>query len=145
MTKVNLFSIPICKKFSASRFSMANVITIFGAAITFGVPIILALSSQPFQIQLQIYHEQPEVHFSYNAIVNLEAEDTNGRQIELFYSNIQQLNELRPNSFRAASMRALEVDNDHDGLNERLELILNSHLKKNWYSTPRQSFSYIIN
>jgi len=104
---------------------MAYVTTLIGAAITIIVPLILSLaSSRQFKIQLKTYHEQPGIQFSYKTIVSLQAKDINGRPIELFYSNIQQLNELRPpDSFKAASVRALEVDNDRDGLNERIELI----------------------
>mmetsp|Transcript_510 Transcript_510/g.880 ORF Transcript_510/g.880 Transcript_510/m.880 type:complete len:330 (-) Transcript_510:73-1062(-) len=125
MVKIPLFSMPMCKKYSASRFSLAYVTTLIGTAITIIVPLILSLSSsQQLKIQLKTYHEQPDIRFSYKTIVNLQAKDVNGKPNELFYSNIQQLNALRPSeSFRAASVRALEVDNDRDGLNERIELI----------------------
>jgi hypothetical protein len=102
---------------------MAYAMTLIGAAITIIVPVILALSSQPFQIQLKTYFTQPEIHFSYKAIVSLKGKDTNGSEIEIYYFNLEPLNTLsRPRSFRAASVRALEVDDDRDGLNERIEL-----------------------
>jgi hypothetical protein len=72
---------------------------------------------------LKTYHEQPNVHFLYNVIVILQGEHINGKPVEIFYSTIDELNTFRLESFRAASVRSLEVDDKNfDGLNERIEL-----------------------
>jgi len=69
------------------------------------------------------YREQPRVKYSNKLILVLQAKDsTTNTPKELFYSTFPQVNKMRPNSIRMATVHAREIDDNLDGLADRVTL-----------------------
>lgn len=90
------------------------------------------------------YREQPKVKFQYKVIFiaqikNKILQEIDGKIIEsftskeLYYSTIDGMNELRTETFRAASTTSREIDNDFDGVMDRLLMEIKMPLKANEY------------
>ena len=63
------------------------------------------------------YREKPDVKFMYKFIMVLEATSrTTGHTREIFFSTIDSLNVLRPESYRMANVKFHEDDADLDGI-----------------------------
>ena len=126
MSKVQLITLPICRRYIVSRLSFAYILKLTAILLTIIIPYILTLSPKDYPLGVWLkrdsYREQPEVHFQYKAIVVAQIKDVSGEPRELYYSTMRELNEMRPETFRAASVSSQEVDDDLDGLVDRMML-----------------------
>ena len=126
MPKAQLITIPICKRFFVSRFSVAYLVKVASILLAMIIPYILTLSPKDYPLGIWLkrdsYREQPEVNFQYKVIVVAQIKDEFGDPNEIYYSSMYELNALRPETFRAASVSSQEVDENLDGLVDLLAL-----------------------
>ena len=110
----------------APRLSFAYFFKLICTFLAIFLPYILSLSRRDYPIGVWLkrdaYREQPEVHFQYKAIVVAQTKDSSGMPKELYYSTMREVNDARPESFRAASVVVREVDENLDGLIDQLYL-----------------------
>ena len=108
-----------------------------------------------------IYREQPKVQFRYKVIFVAQGKEkmfdeskqsvnsSNGGgehymiPKELYYSTIDSINELRPETFRSASATSREADNDSDGVTDHLRLTIKMPLKENEYVYGMQAIVFV--
>jgi hypothetical protein len=100
------------------------------------------------------YREQPKVNFQYKVIFVAQVREKSLQQIdgkmiesfipkELYYSTIDGMNELRTETFRVASTTSREIDNDFDGVVDRLLMEIKMPLKPNEYVYGIQSMALV--
>lgn len=162
MKQVHIFSHSIDKYYIAPRWSCTYVFSLVCTVLTFVIPFYLCFSpryglhnnSQSFSfrdrstiatpvgiwLKHDTYREQPKVQFQYKLLLAAQLkEKTRNDNIEsmlhkeLYYSTIHEVNELRAESFRSASTIAREVDDDLDGVMDRLLTTIKMPLEANEY------------
>ncbi len=129
MSKVQLITVPVCKRYITSRLSIAYTLKLVATILTIIIPYILTLSPNDYPLGVWLkrdsYREQPNVHFQYKVVVVAQVKDIALQEPrELYYSTIRELNDLRPESFRSASLSSREVDENLDGLVDSITLKL---------------------
>ena len=129
LNNVELITVPVSKRYTASRLSFAYLVKVIGTCLAIIIPYILSLSPQDYPLGIwlkrDVYREQPAVKFQYRVILVAQVKDDsngNGTPRELYYSTVREVNEARPETFRAASVSSQEVDRNLDGLVDSLKL-----------------------
>lgn len=104
------------------------------------------------------YREQPKVKFQYRVIVVVQAkvkvenneDETNSTTEnasmlpkEIYYSTFDEINEKRPESFRASSTTSREADDDMDGIMDRLLLKVNIPIDRNEFVYGVQALVFV--
>ncbi|GFH57626.1 hypothetical protein CTEN210_14102 [Chaetoceros tenuissimus] len=117
MTKVKLFSNPICSNHYNSRWSFAYLFTLFGTLLCILLPYFLSRNDI---IPLQATWTRPSASFTGKAAVTLQGKDSFGRPQEVFYSTVGSTNEIMMETFQDASITVLEVDENEDDYNEEI-------------------------
>lgn len=87
------------------------------------VPFFVAyyLSGADFWLKHNTYLEQPSVTYEAKSIVILEG-TKNSRPLSLFFSTVSSLNGIFANNLRIPVFRSQEVDADHDGYVDQLQI-----------------------
>ena len=119
MTKVKLFSNPICSNHYSSRWSFAYLFTLIGTLLCIAIPYFLSRNDI---IPLQATWTRPSVSFTGKAAVTLQGKDSFGRPQEVFYSTDGSINEITRESFKDAAITVLEVNENQDEYNEEIRL-----------------------
>ena len=124
MTKAVVFQEPLIRRYSAPKLSIAYIFIILCNTAGLILPIFIFNGTHgDFWIQYGKYREQPEVTFLYKFIMVLESKSmASDRTKDIFVSNIDSLNVLRPETFRLASIQFHEDDIDRDGKFDSLTL-----------------------
>lgn len=128
MTKVKLFSNPICSNHYSSRWSFAYLFTLLGTLLCVSIPYFLSRNDI---FPLQATWTRPSVSFTGKAAATLQGKDNFGRPQEVFYSTVGSINEIKKESFQDASITVLQVDENQDDYNEEIRL------KVEFYDLPR--------
>lgn len=170
MKKVLLYSESLCKHYTAPRWSIAYIFSILCTALTFVIPFYMCFSPRyalnlnpqspsgirdrstiatPVGIWLKhdTYREQPKVRFQYKVIfvaqLKEKTKDNNSISKEVYYSTIDDLNDLRLETFRSASTTSREADDDFDGVMDRLLVNIKMPLKANEYVYSIQALAFV--
>ncbi len=117
MKRIIIFQEPLARQYSAPRLSLSHISIILSNLAALIIPFYFFNGTHgDFWIQTGAYRERPEVAFLYKFIMVLESTSlTTGRTKEIFVSNIDALNILRPETFRLANIQFHEDDVDRDG------------------------------
>jgi hypothetical protein len=117
MKRIVVFQEHLTRRYSAPRLSLAYLFVILFNAAALIIPFFFFNGTHgDFWIQYGTYRERPEVAFQYKVIVVLESTSlTSNLTKEIFVSNIDSLNVLRPETYRLASIQFQEDDIDRDG------------------------------
>lgn len=117
MKKIVVYRETLSRQYSATRLSFAYIFIILSNVAALILPFYFFNgTSGDFWIQYGEYRERPEVNFLYKLIMVLESTSLTSNQTkEIFVSNIDSLNVIRPESYRMASVRFHEDDIDRDG------------------------------
>ena len=118
-----VFAEPLYRRYHAPRFSSAYLFSLFCYVVLLIMPFFLAY---PFHknggiwLKHDTYWEQPKTTYQYKTIIVMQVEDASGSPSEIFHSTIGGVNALRPDSFRTATIRSREIDNNLDGVMDQL-------------------------
>jgi hypothetical protein len=117
MKRIIIFQEPLARQYSAPRLSLSYTFIILSNFAALIIPFYFFSGTHgDFWIQTGTYREQPEVAFLYKFIMVLESTSlTTDRIKEIFVSNIDGLNVLRPETYRLANIQFHEDDIDRDG------------------------------
>ena len=107
---------PLMRQYKASRFSSSYVFLLLFNLLILLVPFILySGSAGGLWVTTSSYYEQPDVKFLYKFMMVLEATSpATGQTKEIFVSNLDSLNVLRPGSYRSAIISVNDEDQDLD-------------------------------
>lgn len=120
-----IYSKPLFRRFYASRFSAAYLLFIAVALVVIILPFFMAYSASGpnFWSKHKTYLEQPEVAYEYKYIMLLEGTKSAGTApTSIFFSSIAGLNQIFTQNLRVPVMRSSEIDEDYDGVYDRLKL-----------------------
>ncbi len=153
MVNVQLYANCLCKRYVATRCSVAYIFTIACTLLAIVVPYFLCFSpnysrtssSSGYPLGLWLkrdsYNEQAEVKFQYKTILVVQGTASSpntendccleeNKPIEMYYSTMNSINSLKVN-YRPSSVSYLEVDDDKDGLTDQLVLQFQMPLESN--------------
>ena len=125
-----IFREPLYRRYYSSYSSASFCYALlFGAVLVF-LPLLLAYNADGFWFKEGTYYEQPKVDLRYQSILELYGRDSDtGKPFSLYYSTSSNLNPLHGESVRSAVVQSASFDDNHDGLNDRMELSLAMPLK----------------
>lgn len=90
----------------------------------------IAYNSSSFWIKQNVLYTQPSVTYRYQAVVEIFGTDTmTSYPIALYYSTSSLLNQMHANTLRVPLLQTAEIDDNNDGVVDRMEVILNVPLK----------------
>ena len=125
---------PLYRRYYATYTSPSFLYGLIFGFLLIILPLIIAYNSTGFWYKEGIYFEQPHVNYRYQAIVEVYGtagfdrssssqarEDIQQKPLLLYYSSSSKLNQMHGNQFRPATIQSAEMDDDRDGINERLE------------------------
>lgn len=122
---VVIFSEPITRRYYASRFSGAYCLMIVVTVVSIILPFFIAYSASGphFWSKEKTYWEKPEVKYQYKFIQILEGtKDYGSAPLSLFFSSMNNVNTAFGGSnLRFPLIRSKEIDDEGDGLYDRLE------------------------
>ena len=121
---------PLYRRYYASYTSGAFCYAIcFGFLLIF-LPLMIAYNSSSFWIKQNVLYTQPSVAYRYQAVVEIFGTDTTtSYPIALYYSTSSLLNQMHANTLRVPLLQTAEIDDNNDGVVDRMEVILNVPLK----------------
>jgi len=133
-----LYREALCVKYRAPRISCAYLWYWACAISIFLLPFFLAYGGTPdFWLKQDTYLEQPRVEYQKKLAVILEGfkSDASGNKspIRLFYSTVGTANTLLHDALRVPVLRSIGVDENYDGLMDRLDIDLSMPIE------PRES------
>jgi transmembrane protein 231 len=120
-----IYSKPLFRRFYASRFSAAYLLFLVVALVVIILPFFMAYSASGpnFWSKHKTYLEQPQVAYEYKYIMFLEGTKARGSApMGLFFSSMARLNSVFSSQMRVPVLRSAEVDEDYDGVYDRLDL-----------------------
>uniref|UniRef100_A0A0N5A3A2 Transmembrane protein 231 n=1 Tax=Parastrongyloides trichosuri TaxID=131310 RepID=A0A0N5A3A2_PARTI len=108
---VEIFSIPISKKYVASTLSLANFIKLNFKLISLILPLLLSFISYGFWLKVNYFIEQPKIKFTKDYLIwfETETESTN-----IFWSTFQNYNDKYKKNLNIPSLQFIEMDNNFD-------------------------------
>lgn len=117
MKRIIVFQEPLNRQYSVPRLSLSYTFIIISNVAALIIPFYFFTGTQgDFWIQYATYRERPEVAFLYKFIMVIESTSiSSDRTNEIFVSNIDSLNVLRPETYRLATIQFHEDDTDRDG------------------------------
>ena len=112
----------------------------FCYALFFGLtlvllPLFLAYNSVGFWYKEGTYYEQPKVNYRYQTIVEMHGSNSNSAgtgvtaPFSLYFSSTPDLNKLHTSQLRSPVMKSAEFDDNHDGINDRIEITMTMPLQ----------------
>jgi hypothetical protein len=120
-----IYSKPLFRRFYASRFSAAYLLFLAVALVVIILPFFMAYSASGpnFWSKHKTYLEQPQMAYEYKYIMLLEGTKSDGNApTSLFFSSMARLNQVFNRALRIPVIRSAEIDEDYDGVYDRLEL-----------------------
>ncbi len=123
---------PLYRRYYAPILSLSCVWVVTCVFFSIFIPIIISYNSGNFWMKEKIAYEQPDVSYDYIGIFHFYGEDSatgTGVPKSLFYSTSRDINNLFENNLRMAVVRSSEVDQNNDGLLDRLEVGIQLPLK----------------
>jgi hypothetical protein len=94
------------------------------------LPLIIAYNSTGFWLKEDIYYEQPLINYKYQAIVEVYGTKVNtNTPLSLYYSTSSYLNQQHNANLRSAVIQSAELDDNMDGINDRIEFSMLMPLK----------------
>ena len=124
---------PLYRRYYASYTSGAFCYAIcFGFLLIF-LPLMIAYNSSSFWIKEAVLYEQPAVSYRYQAIVEVFGKTSviSGSPetpFALYYSSSSVLNQQHSNSLRVSVLQTAELDDNRDGIIDRMEVTLSMPL-----------------
>lgn len=121
---------PLYRRYYASYASGAFCYAIcFGFVLIF-LPLMIAYNSSSFWIKENVLYEQPTVSYRYQAIVEVFGKmKSTGNPFALYYSSSSILNQQHSNNLRIPVLQTAEIDDNRDGIIDRMEVIMNMPLQ----------------
>jgi hypothetical protein len=125
---------PLYRRYYATYTSPSFLYGLVFGFLLLILPLIIAYNSTGFWYKEGIYYEQPHVNYRYQAVVEVYGTtgydrstssqmraDVQQKPLLLYYSSSSKLNQMNGKHFRPATIQSAELDDDRDGINERLE------------------------
>ena len=114
---------PLYRRYYASYTSGACVYALLYSFVLIFLPLIIAYNSYDFWWKDRIVYEQPNINYRYEAIVQVFGSNTDtGTPVNLFYSTSPTINGLYANNVRTPILQSGTLDDNNDGLMDRLEI-----------------------
>ena len=125
-----IFREPLYRRYYSSYTSASFCYALAFGAVMLLLPLLLAYNSGGFWFKEGMYYEQPKVDYRYQSVVEMYGRDSDtGLPFSLYYSTTSNLNPLHGAAVRSPVIRSAAFDDNHDGLNDRLEFSLAMPLK----------------
>jgi len=106
------------------------------------LPLIIAYNSASFYLRDEIYFEQPQVKYRYQAIVQMFGKnEPSGAPLNIFYSTSAAINNLNSN-IRIPLFQSAELDDNRDGITDRIEVNIQMPLGFNESITRMDALFY---
>eukprot|EP00602_Paraphysomonas_sp_CaronLab_P002171 CAMPEP_0185027820 /NCGR_PEP_ID=MMETSP1103-20130426/13065_1 /TAXON_ID=36769 /ORGANISM="Paraphysomonas bandaiensis, Strain Caron Lab Isolate" /LENGTH=287 /DNA_ID=CAMNT_0027561959 /DNA_START=44 /DNA_END=904 /DNA_ORIENTATION=+ len=121
---LEVFREPLYRRYYAQSSSAACLYTIFYAFILIFLPLFIAYSSSSFWIKESTVYEQPDFQYNYNALFQFHGFSSDGSPLNLFWSSSTAINDLysRSDLLRSSILTSAELDDNRDGLTDRVEI-----------------------
>ena len=121
---------PLYRRYYASYFSPSFLFAIMVGFLLIFLPLIIAYNSTGFWLKEDIYYEQPLINYKYQAIVEVYGTKVNtNTPLSLYYSTSSYLNQQHNANLRSAVIQSAELDDNMDGINDRIEFSMLMPLK----------------
>eukprot|EP01038_Epipyxis_sp_PR26KG_P013637 gene13637-18299_t len=132
---------PLYRRYHTELISWGCFYTMFFWFVLIFLPLIISYNSSAFWLREQIAFEQPFLTYRYRTIAQLSGQK-NGEPINLYYSTSNYLNNLHERSLRIPLVQSAEIDDNHDGYMDRMELTLQMPLNNQEYINSVQLLVY---
>ena len=120
---VQVYHESLCRRYYASRFSCAYFFFCLVGGVALVVPFFLAYTNVPsFWLKTNTYREQPKVEFQYKVLGNLQGVDATGRNFQIVFSSMSDVENLYDGELRVATLRSIELDTNRDGLPDQFHI-----------------------
>lgn len=117
---VQVYSESLYRRYYASRLSAAYLFTVGVGLTAMCLPFFLAYSTTPsFWLKTAAYREQPDVEYEYKVIVQLQGTNAEGLT-EMYFSTMESVNSLHERDVRVPLLRSTNLDDNRDGLVDRV-------------------------
>lgn len=117
---------PLYRRYYAPACSCACLYALVFGFLLILLPLIIAYNTSTFWIKQDVTYEQPQVTYRYLSILTLEGSQysADGTQfpLNLYYSTKNALNNLNNNYLRVPIFKSAELDDNRDGVTDRLEI-----------------------
>jgi transmembrane protein 231 len=118
-----VWSVPLQRRFIASRVSCGCCLVIMFWAVVLLVPFFLAYTSESFWLKTSDYLEYPRTEFKYQALLVATGKDSNGQPITMTFSTSPELRRgPLSTTVRPASLRTYSVDSNLDRSPEAIHI-----------------------
>lgn len=125
MAVYEVFSHPELRRYKTQVCTKATFLQLFCIALTFIPPFLIAYRSHGFWQKVDVYQEQPDVHFKYALFVIM---DTSRDGDYVAWSTYQNFNQLQMEHLRVPLVKATEEDTNDDGKFDKLKFQLDMPL-----------------
>jgi transmembrane protein 231 len=128
---VEVYHEPLARRYYASRFSCAYFFFLLVGLVAIVVPFFLAYTNVPsFWLKTNTYREQPKVAFQYKVLGNLQGVDADGRNFQIVFSSMADVENLYSGELRVPTLRSIELDLNRDGMADQFHLTALIPLRK---------------
>jgi hypothetical protein len=126
---VELWSEPLSKRYSNSRFSLAWIFWLGFYIMILIVPLFVGYASHGFWLKQDVYREQPKHTFQHRLVVMLEGSTTAGAPLYLAWSTMPQYNALlAPSQLRVSQVASSTTDKNYDGITDSFSINITTPL-----------------
>lgn len=120
---VQVYHESLCRRYYASRFSCAYFFFVLVGAVALVVPFFLAYTNVPsFWLKTNTYREQPKVNFQYKVLGNLQGVNAEGRNFQIVFSSMSDVENLYGEELRVPVLRSIELDLNRDGMPDQFHM-----------------------
>jgi transmembrane protein 231 len=112
---------PLYRRYYAPYYSAACLYTVAVGFLLIFIPFIISYSSSNLWLKNNVVYEQLDLTYQYQAIFQFYGEE-NESPLSLSYSTSPKINDLYSDSLRMSVFRSNEVDENNDGVMDRLEV-----------------------
>eukprot|EP00899_Mesostigma_viride_P011468 jgi/Mesvir1/20321/Mv19911-RA.1 len=119
---VQIYGEPLLRRHYAGAISAASCFRLGGLILCIVVTFIVAYATKGLWVKVGSFREQPDVHFSYQALLILESRGGPGST--KVWSTSHVLNEALASSLVPCSLQATEEDYNQDGLVDTIDIKL---------------------
>lgn len=117
-----VYTEPIARRHFAPRMSAASAFRPLGVAVSLVVAWVVAYSTGDLWLKINSYHEQPEVRFTYDALLILEGAAAGDEKVWSSYDVL--MAGVAPASRLAVDVSASETDVNHDGKVDLIDVLI---------------------
>ncbi|KAG2950003.1 hypothetical protein PC117_g4771 [Phytophthora cactorum] len=121
------------RRYCSGVLSLSHVVSMVLWVVAVALPLLLALGSRDFVLQVDSYREQPVVGFKDEVLCILEGEQEGGRPLTLVHSTFpERVQQLYSNeSLQAAFVKTSSTDVNEDGIAESVRVEIATPLSTN--------------